>query len=133
MRHRSKTGGFAATAIPTFVNRTIRRGSLDSFSDNQSENHSAEVAGDKALYSPSGRSVGSSTFIGSPVSEKGQETIPCPVVPPIPPVHLVPQLRIPEPRAVRRPMYTSSTMEGQHAGQGGDGPLPIQSDSVGMV
>ncbi|KAI0830071.1 STE3-domain-containing protein [Trametes gibbosa] len=71
---------FGRVTIPTFVQRgtAARRGSMDSFSDRLSTNISISdaIADEKAAYSPiessSGASSnGSSTFLGSPVSEKG--------------------------------------------------------------
>ncbi|KAI0656216.1 STE3-domain-containing protein [Cubamyces menziesii] len=82
------TSGFGRITIPTFVQRTTRRGSMDSFSDRLSTNISiSDVIDEKATYSPVGSS-GSSTYIASPVdTEKGvspQESLPPVSFPPPP-------------------------------------------------
>ncbi|OJT14439.1 Pheromone B alpha 3 receptor [Trametes pubescens] len=89
---------FGRVTIPTFVQRNTRaRASMDSFSDGLSTNISigggADMLDEKAAYSPvesaaEGSSVnGSSTFLGSPISEKGVsplETLPPVSFPPAP-------------------------------------------------
>ncbi|KAI8992846.1 STE3-domain-containing protein [Trametes punicea] len=82
------TSGFGRITIPTFVQRSTRRGSMDSFSDRLSTNISiSDVIEEKATLSPVGSS-GSSTFIASPVdTEKGaspQELLPPVSFPPPP-------------------------------------------------
>ncbi|KAH9856250.1 STE3-domain-containing protein [Lenzites betulinus] len=93
---KSVGSSFGRVTIPTFVQRhtAARRRSMDSFSDRLSTNISISdaIADEKAAYSPiessSGASSnGSSTFLGSPVSEKGispLDTLPPVSFPPAP-------------------------------------------------
>ncbi|TBU43027.1 putative fungal pheromoneG-protein-coupled receptor, partial [Dichomitus squalens] len=126
----SKTVGLSGTALPTFIDRTIRRASLDSvFSDDQSAGHSAEGSHDKALHSPSGLSVGSSTFIGSPVSEKDQEH----AIHPVPPLPSLPFMRVPDSSAVHHPTPLKSSEEEEQEEGDVQAPHNVGSNSIEMV
>lgn len=74
----SKSSGFGRVTIPTFVQRnTSKRDSLGSFSDRLSTAISVGEFGayddEKAPYSPSDSTAGSSTYLGSPVEEKKKQ------------------------------------------------------------
>ncbi|CDO68081.1 hypothetical protein BN946_scf184788.g12 [Trametes cinnabarina] len=117
------TSGFGRITIPTFVQRSTRRGSMDSFSDRLSTNISISDAIDEkgaATYSPVESSAGSSTFIASPVdTEKGvspQESLP--------PVSLPPVSFPPPPRA-----YDPESPTRREA----DVPASVRPHSIDMV
>ncbi|OSD03764.1 pheromone receptor [Trametes coccinea BRFM310] len=119
------TSGFGKITIPTFVQRSTRRGSMDSFSDRLSTNISiSDVVDEKAAYSPvdgSGSSAGgSSTCIASPVdTEKGISPVES-----LPPVSLLPVSFPPPPRA-----YAPQSPTRRSA----DVPASVRPDSIDMV
>ncbi|PIL26107.1 hypothetical protein GSI_11861 [Ganoderma sinense ZZ0214-1] len=113
----TSTGGFTSAAsgsgfngkvtIPTFIQPggTLRRGSMDSFSDKLSTNISIIEVEEKAAYSPGG-SVGSGTCIASPTDEEKAEKKPVLASP----VSLtVPTLNFPKPPRAYRPESPVST------------------------
>ena len=76
----SKSSGFGRVTIPTFVQRnTSKRDSLGSFSDRLSTAISVGEFGayddEKAPYSPSDSTAGSSTYLGSPIEKKEMEEV----------------------------------------------------------
>ncbi|EJF59110.1 STE3-domain-containing protein [Dichomitus squalens] len=93
--------GFGKVTIPTFIqpNASMRRGSMDSFSDRLSTNISISEVEEKAAYSPGGSSVGSSTYISSPTdSEKAEKN-----AQPSPIALSVPTINFPKPPRAYRP------------------------------
>nr|VWO99360.1 ABC1 transporter [Ganoderma boninense] len=97
----------ALSPIPTFIQPggTLRRGSMDSFSDKLSTNISINEVEEKAAYSPGG-SVSSGTYIASPTDEEKAEKKPLPASP----VSLtVPTLNFPKPPRAYRPESPVST------------------------
>ncbi|KAI9057590.1 fungal pheromone receptor [Trametes sanguinea] len=118
------TSGFGKITIPTFVQRSTRRGSMDSFSDRLSTNISISDAIDEkaAPYSPVGGSStgGSSTCIASPVdTEKGISPLES-----LPPVSLPPVSFPPPPRA-----YDPESPTRRDA----DVPASVRPNSIDMV
>ncbi|KAI1790868.1 putative fungal pheromoneG-protein-coupled receptor [Ganoderma leucocontextum] len=103
----SKTGSSGRATIPTFVNRAARRTSLDSvYSDDLSTSDSAIGLDNKAPYSLSGRSTGSSTLL-----EEAQDTIPAPIVPPVPRLPPLPHIALQKPPAAYSPTYSQHVAE----------------------
>ena len=100
----SKSGGFGKVTIPTFIQPggTMRRGSMDSFSDKLSTNISISDIEEKTPYSPSDSTAGSSSFISSPVDslEKGKADL---TAAPAPVVTNVPIIDFPKPPRVHNP------------------------------
>ncbi|KAI1790869.1 STE3-domain-containing protein [Ganoderma leucocontextum] len=99
--------GFGKVTIPTFIqpNGTLRRGSMDSFSDKLSTNISINEVDEKAAYSPGG-SVGLGTCMSSPADEEKAEKKTLPSSP----VSLsIPTLNFPKPPRAYRPSSPASS------------------------
>ena len=121
--------GFGKVTIPTFIqpHGTLRRGSMESFSDKLSTNISINEVDEKAAYSPGG-SVSSGTYIASPTDEEKAEkktTLASPVSP------SVPTLNFPKPPRAYRPC---SPVSSHHERDAADVPsTPRPHSTIDMV